>query len=129
MSVAEVELARRGYEAIARGDFGVLFDVLAPDVEWRAVQDTTTHRGREGVERSISSWTGTWNNWRLEAEEFVDAGEHVVVTVRSSGSGKESGVPVAQRYFQVLTIRDGRIVRFREFADREEALRAAGVAD
>jgi ketosteroid isomerase-like protein len=35
MSQENVELVRRGYEALARGDFDALFQVLDPDVEMR----------------------------------------------------------------------------------------------
>ena len=60
-------------------------------------------------------------------EEFIDAGEHVVVTVRYTGRGRGSGIALDARSYEVLTVRDGLCVSKTEFAERGEALRAAGL--
>jgi ketosteroid isomerase-like protein len=60
-------------------------------------------------------------------EEFIDAGDQVVVTVHYTGRGRGSGVPFDDRLFDVYTLREGKIIRKREFRDRSAALDAAGV--
>ncbi len=59
-------------------------------------------------------------------EEFIDLGRDVVVVLRISGRGAQSGVPVDAQIVTVWTIEDGRAVRARAFTSREEALKAAG---
>jgi ketosteroid isomerase-like protein len=43
------------------------------------------------------------------------------------GRGRASGVPIEAPFFQVATVRDGRIVACHDFADAGRALRAAGL--
>jgi hypothetical protein len=43
--------------------------------------------------------------------------------------GKASGASVAWSYLHVITLRDGKGLRFEWYADRAEALRVAGVKE
>jgi ketosteroid isomerase-like protein len=52
----------------------------------------------------------------------------VVVVNRVSGRAKLSGVETDLTYAIVYTVRDGRIVRGREYATRDEAVAAARAA-
>jgi ketosteroid isomerase-like protein len=45
------------------------------------------------------------------------------------GRGRGSGVEVEARFYEVYTVRDGRTVRWEEFSDRAEALKAAGLRE
>jgi len=56
--------------------------------------------------------------------EVRSAGDETLVFLPSHATGKASGVVVAAPLFQVGTIRDGKIVRSRDFADRAETLEA-----
>ena len=56
--------------------------------------------------------------------EFIDAGANVVVAVRHVAKGKASGVDVDMQTFQVWTVRDGKVIRYRSFDDRQTALAA-----
>jgi ketosteroid isomerase-like protein len=58
---------------------------------------------------------------------FIDAGDHVVVTVHESGRGQGSGIEIDGRYFNVLTVRNGKIVRKVKFTQHSDALEAAGL--
>jgi ketosteroid isomerase-like protein len=129
MSARNVELARRGYEAVSRGDLASLFDSLDPEVEWRAAQDPETYRGPEGVARSIAEWFEVFDDARLKAEEFIDAGDQVVVAVRHLGRGKESGIEMETVFYHVITIRDDRLVKLEEYTDRAAALEAAAAPE
>jgi ketosteroid isomerase-like protein len=50
------------------------------------------------------------------------------VCVEITGTGSGSGAPARLRYFDVYTLRGGRISRHEMFADRAAALSAAGVS-
>jgi ketosteroid isomerase-like protein len=52
-----------------------------------------------------------------------------VTVTRWHGTGKASGVRVERLLSQVWTFRDGKIVRYRDFATQSEALDAAGLSD
>jgi ketosteroid isomerase-like protein len=63
-----------------------------------------------------------------DAEEFVDAGENVIVRVRQGGRGRESTVEVEMpMYWQVYRLRDGRAVRVEIYREEADALEAVGL--
>jgi ketosteroid isomerase-like protein len=62
--------------------------------------------------------------------ELVDAGgDKVLVHLRNDLSGGESGAAVQFNYWVAVTIQQGRIVREHWFADRADALEAAGLRE
>jgi ketosteroid isomerase-like protein len=131
MSQENVEIVRRVYDAYLSGDFETALAMIDSEVEWDGSvrPEGNVHRGHEGVAEALRTWTGTWESFRLEVEEIIDAGDHVVVVERQSGRGKGSGLPLAQQTFSVFTIRDGKIVRWKGFLDKEPALQAAGLRE
>jgi ketosteroid isomerase-like protein len=129
VSEESLALLRSGYEAVARGEWQVLYENLDPEVEWRALQDTETYRGLDGVRESVSGWAGAWERWDFEALDFIDGGDRIVVAVRERGhSNAAGGIDVEALHFHVWTIREGSIAGFREYGEREEALSAASIA-
>ena len=57
-------------------------------------------------------------------EEFEDLGDRVVATVRLRGRGRGSGIEIDARFYDVYTLRDGKIVRMDQFTERSDALEA-----
>jgi hypothetical protein len=66
---------------------------------------------------------------RIEAEEFIDAGDKTVVGVRMSGRGKASRVQVGGCSFHVVTEKHEKAVRIEWYANRDEALKAVGLSE
>jgi ketosteroid isomerase-like protein len=67
---------------------------------------------------------------RLSLRGITDAGPgHVIAISHLAGTARASGVPTEIRVPVVYTIRDGKIVRAREYLTMDEALRAADVTD
>jgi ketosteroid isomerase-like protein len=101
-----------------------------PDIEWvedpqRA--DRRVYRGHEAVERSWTRWLEQWEQYGIEAERFVDCGDDVLVVAREHARGMTSGANVSARNYAVVTIRNGKIVRYQEFYDEHRALKAVGL--
>jgi ketosteroid isomerase-like protein len=87
-------------------------------------------RGPEEVKRLWRGLDEAFEEFRLEPEEFLDAGDHVPVRLRYRGRGKASGLEIEQEVFsQVITFRDGRMVRVEHFMSWDEAIEAAGVRE
>jgi uncharacterized protein len=131
MSAENVEIIRRGYaEFIATG--APTEDIMAPEFVWdmstfRGWPERKTYEGVEGMREFLADWTAAWEDWRLEVEDLIDAGDQVVAIVRQSGRSKTTGLPVDMRFAQLWTLADGKQTRMRMYADPEEALHAAGV--
>ena len=137
MSQENVELVRGLFTAAAGMDRQALLDALPtviehvcdPEIEWvePGRVDGRVYRGHEGVLESWQRWLDQWADYDLEAERIVDCGDDVLVIFSERGRGASSGASVAARNFMVLTFRDGKVVRYREFYDEAAALEAAGL--
>lgn len=133
MSEQNVDLLRRGYDALARGDLPTALATFDPDVrvedhEWSLGSPITRH-GAEGFMEILTSVNEGFEDVRYTPEEFTDAGERVLVKARRSGRGTASGVRVEEQQFHVFDFADGLVVRFRSFLRREKALEAAGLGE
>ena len=63
-------------------------------------------------------WIAIWEGGRHEPEEFIDAGDFVVVALRIRARRRDIDVPVDVALFQVFEMRDGRIQRGRAYLDK-----------
>ncbi len=128
MSQDNVEIVKRGFEAYVRGDLAAAAADYVDDVVFNPAEEAPIH-GREAVLSYIRRWEEPWDDYELRTEEFIDAGEHVVVTIHVRARGAASGIEVDARSHQVHTLRDGKLIRMDEYLVRDEALKAAGLAE
>jgi ketosteroid isomerase-like protein len=82
-----------------------------------------------GIRRYLGAMADELDDLHIESEEVVDAGDQVVATSRISGRGRSSGAPVELVMTTVGAHQDGMIIRMRNFADKAEALDAAGLVE
>ena len=137
MSRENVETIRRGYALYAAGDFDAVTALFSDDAEITdsgglGVTGTAagTRRGHEGFLRSTEEALEAFEDFRVEPEEFIDAGDVVVVPVRISGRGRGSGVEMEMRLAHLWVLRgDGKVVRSEVYKTTEEALEAAGLSE
>ena len=131
MSQQNVQAVRRVYAEWGRGNFDPKFDLYSPEMEWGWSSEFPGLAGvyRDPAERNqrLREWLSPWEHWRVEAEEYVAHGDHVVVLARYRGRGKGSGVEVDVEGAHVWRFRDGKAVRLEVFADRARALEAVGL--
>jgi ketosteroid isomerase-like protein len=130
MSEENVAKARDFIEAYNRRDFDAAVANFDPDIEWvlPARQSSDSCRGPDEVKRFWEGIDETFEELRLEPQEWIDAGDRVATRLRHHGQGKGSGIEInTELYHQVATFRDGRMVRIEYFAEWAEALEAAGV--
>jgi uncharacterized protein len=137
MSQANVEVVRRGYELFAAGDLegvSVLFstDAELADSGGLGLADTAagTWLGPEGFLRSTNEALEAFEDYRVEAEDFIDAGEAVVVSVRVSGRGRASGAKLETRLAHLWVLHsNGKVIRGEVYRTTEEALEAVGLTE
>jgi hypothetical protein len=132
MSQENVELVRRCLEAWQRGDEAAAMQALAPDIEVNlagAGVGGEVFHGHEGVREAVDGFDSAWDRNDFEFGDLLDAGDDVVARVTNRLRGRASGIDVVARYSGVFTVRDGKIVRFRDFASRRAALEAVGLRE
>jgi ketosteroid isomerase-like protein len=131
MTQENVEGVRRGFDCLARGDLEGLFALLDPDIIWHQpsdLPDRVTARGHAELGTIMGRWIGEWDNYRVELEELIDAGDCVVAVQTIRGKGKGSGVETQMREAHVYKVQDGRAVEVWEYRTKEEALSAVGLS-
>ena len=128
MSQENVELVRRVLgHLVATGE--LLWDTADPDVEIHDhdTPDQGEYRGHDGLARWLEEWGAAWAEWRIELDEFIDAGDCVAIFIRMKAVGRGSGIEVDRPDALVYRISDGLIARIDYFNDRDEALEFAGL--
>jgi ketosteroid isomerase-like protein len=131
MSLRNLEIVRRIYEAWGRGDFRAGTELYDPDVLLvlrPQFPDPGTYRGPDEIRRYMREhFLADWEDAAIAGEEFLDAGDSVVIRVSQRATGTGSGAPVEMSYYQVWTFRGTSVVRIESIRERAEALEAAGV--
>ena len=133
MAQENVELVLRVLDQ-ARHKPTALWDVLDDELQWEVgtldLPDSGgIWHGPTGVKEFFRRWVGPFDDWSYEFGNVIDAGDSVVVRVNQWGRGKGSGVTVESEFWQVWTIRDGKVVRWRAYATEAEALQATGLRE
>jgi len=134
MSGENVEVVRTAIEARIAGDASKALDTLDPEIEWHGMvggfDEGRVARGHEEVNQGFADYFRTWDRLELRADRYIDAGrDDVVVFLHEVAKGRASGIVVEMDLGVVMTVRDGKIIRVRSFADRDEALEAAGLSE
>jgi ketosteroid isomerase-like protein len=141
MSLENVEIARRVYvtsrtllERAATGkdlDVSEYWELWDPDVvivEIAEFPDAATYRGLEQMRHWLRGWFDAFAEISIEPQEFIPAGDSVVVPTRQRFRSK-TGVEVEQDVIQVLRFRDGKVVYATGYRDRSKALEAVGLSE
>jgi ketosteroid isomerase-like protein len=132
MSQENVEIVRRFIGAFNRGGVEAALPFLDSEIEWNTTGifvEPGTYRGHEGVVRYLGDVAAEFEDVHTEPEQLIDAGERVVVPVRISGRGRQSGAAVDLTLTMVIVLRDGLVVHIRNYAEKAEALEAAGLSE
>ena len=133
MSQENVELAQRSLDAFNRRDKAAWLAMMDPDLEAVPPPDwpeSGVIRGSESVWNFYVQNIEAFREGTLEHVDLIDAGNDCVVAhMRGEMHGKASGASVAFSYWTVGTVRSGKMLRVEWFADRAEALEAAGLRE
>lgn len=129
MSKENVEIVRRASELLERRDWAGMADLFDPNVELHGtvggLEEGKILRGlSQIIEAFDTEGDEVWDEHRIEPQEFVDAGDRVVVLQREYQRSK-SGVELVADTATILDVRDGRLVRIQGYMKPAEALAAA----
>jgi len=120
--MSNVDTAQSAYEAFARGDLEALKEMMTEDTTWLTSDELPLGgetRGRDAVLGNFAQIPNYWTSFSVEPEEFIDAGEWVVVrgTQRAGNEGGSFESPFAH----LLRFADGKIARGEFYADSAKA--------
>jgi ketosteroid isomerase-like protein len=120
--MSNVDTARSAYEAFGRGDLEALKEMMAEDSTWLTSDELPLGgetRGRDAIIGNFAQIPNYWTSFSVEPEEFIDAGEWVVIrgTQRAGTDGDSFEAPFAH----LMKFADGKLVRGEFYADSAKA--------
>lgn len=136
MSRENVEIVRRGIEALNARSLEDVELLVAPDAEWRPILtaggdlERPVYRGPAGMAQYMTDLDELFEGTEVHIEELDPIGpEHVLFGGRVTARGRTSGVPIDERLWAVWEVRDGKLVGGTAYRTKAEALEAAGLRE
>jgi ketosteroid isomerase-like protein len=129
MSQQNVEIVRRAVAAINDRDLDGYLSCCTEHVELRTPLIVGVYEGRKGIQRYFSDVEDAAPDFRIDINRVETVGpDQVLAFIRTRGSGRATGIPLGFEATNVYDFVDGKISRVRIFLDRDEALKAVGLA-
>jgi ketosteroid isomerase-like protein len=119
------------YEEWARGDYsrGDIFD-RAMEGGTIGMGDPIRYRSYEEFVVAMREWLSAWERpLIIEAEEYIQLGDRILVLIHWSGRGKGSGAQIEGRGAHLWTFREGLVVHYDTYRDRDQAQAALEKGD
>lgn len=133
MSLENLEIVRRLYAAWDRGEHPGPAELLDPEIEYvnpAGAIEPGVKRGRVGFAQAVANTLEGWSSWQMEPESFEASGNQVAVSVRFRARARRSGIEFQGRESALVTLRNGRVIRYEWFHgpdDARETLRRASL--
>jgi ketosteroid isomerase-like protein len=132
MSRENVEIVRQAIEGFNQRDLDAATRNSHPDIEvdWsRSLGvEANVYRGSEATRRFWTTFFDAFDRIVVIPKELIEHDDSVIVCDETCMCGRD-GIEVKARNVAVVTLRDGRIIRWRLCRDRTEALKAVGLVE
>jgi ketosteroid isomerase-like protein len=113
-------------DAWNRRDLYAALELMHPQCEVWPIEAPETLHGHEGVAGAFRDWFDAFEEFTIEVEDFTAHGDRVLVTMRQRARGKGSGLEIEERFYQLFTLRDGKVFCFEEYSEEADARKALG---
>jgi ketosteroid isomerase-like protein len=121
-----VQIIRSFYEAYEKGDVPTVLAQMHQSIEWREAEnfiyaDRNPYVGPQAVLEGVFMRLGSdWEAFTVTPEEWLDAGDHVVVLGTYTGTYKATGREVRAQFAHVWSLTGPRVVRFQQYTDTKQ---------
>ncbi len=128
--LANVDLVKKFYSSFKAKDKQTYLQLCDDDIEWKVLEGMpyggATYIGKTAVfEKYFRQLFSNFEEFHAMPEEFLDAGEAVVVLGKYQMVAKKSKDTFTSPFAHVYTIKNEKIVRFRQYADTVKIQKAA----
>ena len=126
MSQENVDVIRGLYDSFGRGDVPAVLGQMDQQIEWREAEnfvyaDRNPYVGPQAILEGVFARLGSeWEGFTVTPEEWLDAGNHVVVLGTYTGRHRETGREVRAQFAHVWGVRGGGVVRFQQYTDTKQ---------
>jgi uncharacterized protein len=132
MSSQNVETIQGMYRSFAKGDVEAVLERMASTIEWNEAEsfpyaDRNPYVGPTAVLEGVFARIGDeWESFQVSPEEFIDAGDAVIVQGRYRGKYKKTGAQVDAQFAHVWRVAGGKVKSFQQYADTAQFAKATG---
>ncbi|MBV9885618.1 MAG: nuclear transport factor 2 family protein [Acidobacteria bacterium] len=123
-----IAILRAAYAAFNRGDIDDAVQSLDPNIDWSEPTEFPgggSYHGREGAKKYLTQSRASVAEVISEPEQFLPAGDRIVVFVYARVRPKDSSTWQEVRLADVYLFRDLTPIQMKAFADRQQALQWA----
>jgi ketosteroid isomerase-like protein len=131
MTQENMAIARSAIAAFNRRDVPALVEMTTVDfqwVTWTGTVESTVYNGAEGLATYFQD-ADVWEVLQLDAQEFRDLGDKVLVVGMFNARGGGSGVEVHAPYYSAFFVHEGKLAQVLSFRTEDEALAAVGLRE
>ena len=119
--MGNLETIKNLYELFALGDAAGLLDSLDENIVWTEAEGHPfggTYTGHKDVVKNILKRIATeWDVYRVVPDEFLDAGNRIVVLGNYSGTYKQTGKSMNVPFAHVWTLENDKATKFVQYTD------------
>ena len=134
MSAENVSLVKEIYAAFGSGDVPAAVAAMSPQIVWNEAEnfpyaDGNPYVGAEAILGGVfARLASEWDGFHVEPEQFLDAGDTVVVLGRYAGTFRGTGRSMNPQAAHIWTIAAGKVTGFQQRVDTLAVARATGAA-
>jgi ketosteroid isomerase-like protein len=124
---ATLDVVKRAYDLARRGEHRKLRELIADDATWDPASEGKWNpcRDADTVVKTMIWRSGSAN--KLRPGETIELGDRVLIQLRGKRLERLGAKGFVPKLFQIVEVRDGKIVRMQDYPRREPALAAAGI--
>ena len=124
-----VDALKKAFDAFNQGDADGVAEAFQDDVKWEGpntqeVPGGGTVEGKDKVLEMVGGIQEDWESFQSTPDEFIDAGDTVIVLGHLTGKHKESGKELKSPFVHVWRMDDGKAKRVQALVDTHEVLEA-----
>jgi len=117
-----IEVIQTAYGEFGKGNIDALLALMSDDVDWHTfgpqeLPMTGLRKGKPEVGRFFKQVGEAWNFERFEPQRFIAQDDTVVALGIYTGTAKPTGRKFSSEFSHVFNVRNGKIVKFREYTD------------
>ncbi len=129
MTTDPIDVVRRFYEALGRGDIASIIGLLAPSLDWTEAErfpyyGGTWHTPQAVVQGLFAPLERDWEGFSARPASYVTEGDRVVSLGTYSGRYRKTGRSMTAPFAHIWTVRGGKIVLFVQYTDTAKVLEA-----
>ncbi len=116
---AGTEVVRRLNQALTDRDWAAFRDLVAEDCEWTDVPSGNVVHGVDALVELCRAFTAAFPDFRVESTTLIGEGDLVASEWSGSGTHEASGRAFGRTGVGIVELREGKIVRYRDYFDRQ----------